>query len=59
MYTVVLSQQLCNLHLLTNKEKIQMDWKFEGSKQRINSSRTEYSIFLKEMACPIKSATEK
>ena len=31
---------------------IQTDWKFDGSKQRISCSKTEYSIFLKEKAYP-------
>ena len=28
-------------------DSIQMDWKFEGPKQRINCSRKEYDIFRK------------
>ena len=41
------------------EDLIQMNWTFEGSKERINCSRTGYSIFLIKRRLVRMSATDK
>ena len=51
LYATIFKRVL-DITRIKGENSIQIDWKFEGSKQGISCSRTEYNILFREKAYP-------